>query len=58
MLGRARTGCAGGRKVMAVVWNYFSRQSNMAGNPPAILCIGSTEVFSIVGWLGLSDGAG
>ena len=34
--------------LMAIVWNYFSRLFYMAGNRPAILCMGSTEVFPVL----------
>ena len=55
VLGRARAGCPCSSRVMAVVWNYFSRHCLLAGNCPAIICMGSTVVVP-VGSLQLDDG--
>ena len=43
-------------RVMAVVWNYFSRHCLLAGNRPAIICMGSTVVVPVLGSLQLGDG--
>ena len=56
MLGRARAGCPCSSRVLAVVWNYFSRHCQLAGNRPAIICMSSTEVVPVLGSLQLGDG--
>ena len=45
---RAKAGCACNREMMAVVCNYFSRLSYLAGNHPAIICMGLTVVLSVL----------
>ena len=56
MLGRARAGCPCSSRVLAVVWNYFSRHCQLAGNRPAIICMRSTVVVPVLGPLRLGDG--
>ena len=53
VLGRARAGCPCSSRVMAVVWNYFSRHYYLAGNRPAIICIScsSVGVFAAGRWV-------
>ena len=55
-VGRARAGCPCSSRVMAVVWNYFSRHRLLAGNRPAIICMGSTVVVPVLASLQLGDG--
>ena len=41
--------------MMTVVWNYFSCHCLLAGNRPAIICMGSTVVVPVLGSLRLGD---
>ena len=56
MLGRARAGCPCSSRVLAVVWNYFSRHCQLGGSRPAIICMSSTVVVPVLGSLRLGDG--
>ena len=51
MLGRARAGCPCSSRVLAVVWNYFSRNCQLTGNRPAIICMSSIVVVPVLGSL-------
>ena len=42
--------------MLAVVWNYFSRHCQLAGNRAAIICMRSTVVVPVLGSLRLGDG--
>ena len=53
---RASAGCPCSSRVLAVVWNYFSRHCQLAGNCPAIICMSATEVVPVLGSLRLGDG--
>ena len=59
VLGKTRAGYACSRKVMAVVWNYFSRLSKLAGY--IMSCFNSNPwdnsvVVPVLGWLRSDDG--
>ena len=52
---RTRARCACSRKVMAVVWNYFSRLSFLGGNCRALICMGSRDGVVAMGrWVTFS----
>ena len=49
-------GCPCSSRVLVVVWNYFSRHCQLAGNCPAIICMSSIEVVPVLGSLRSGDG--